>query len=119
MQRVIAKEGEARIALASILWSSSSTSGSKQEAEAQLGQACVRLEQLDQDAMERNAKAVSSSSSSSSSNAAATNLKYSIDDQAGALGMRCSRFKNDKFMADTLQWPAPLRDKVRLLMTLQ
>ena len=55
LQRVIAKEGEARIALASILWSSP---GSRQNAEEQLGQACQRLEQLDQDAMETQCQGV-------------------------------------------------------------
>lgn len=125
LQRVIATEGEARVALATILWSlpsttsSSSTGSSKQEAEAQLGQACLRLEQLDQDAMERNAKAAGAVSPSKGAPMATTNPKYSIDDQAGALDVSCSRFKNDKFLADTLQWPAPLRDSVRKLITLQ
>lgn len=125
LQRVIATEGEARVALASILWSSpsttssSSTGSSKQEAEAQLGQACLRLEQLDQDAMERNAKAAGAVSPSKGAPMATTNPKYSIDDQAGALDVSCSRFKNDKFLADTLQWPAPLRESVRKLITLQ
>ena len=126
LQRVIAKEGEARIALASILWSSSaqsspsspspigSTGSNKQEAEGQLGQACLRLEQLDQDAMERNAKQAVVPGLT-----VATNPKYSIDDQAGALDVSCSRFKSDKFLTDTLQWPAPLQDKVRKLIMLQ
>jgi len=51
LQRVIAKEGEARIALASILW----TADEKPAAENQLYQACSRLDQLQTDADARRA----------------------------------------------------------------
>ena len=107
LQRVIAKEGEGRIALASILWSSSD---GKPDAEAQLGTACQRLEQLDQDALARN---------SAKTTAVPQKLKFSIDDQAGALDVSCARFKNQKFLSETLQWPESLQDKVRKLNDLK
>jgi len=105
LQRVVAKEGEARIALASALWDS----GSKQEAESSLGTACVRLDVLEADAEKRAAskKAVT----------VPDHLQFSIDDQAGA-GLSCSRFKNEKFLTETLEWPEALQKKVNKLNSL-
>jgi tetratricopeptide (TPR) repeat protein len=111
LQRVIAKEGEGRIALASILWSSDSKD--RPAAEAQLGEACVRLEQLDADAQARSAKAAAPTPDDGVSK-----LKFSIDDQAGAFEVSCSRFKNEKFLTETLQWPASLQEKVQKLNNL-
>jgi tetratricopeptide (TPR) repeat protein len=111
LQRIIAKEGEGRIALASILWSSDSKD--RPAAEAQLGEACVRLEQLDVDAQARSTKAVAPTPDDGVSK-----LKFSIDDQAGAFEVSCSRFKNEKFLTETLQWPSSLQEKVQKLNNL-
>jgi phage gp37-like protein len=109
LQRLLAKEGEARMALASILWS---TPGKLADGEAQYGQACLRLEQLEQDAMTRGTKTLVPTESYPT-------LKYSIDDQPGALDISCSRFKNDKFLEETLQWPMSLQQKVKKLNHLE
>jgi hypothetical protein len=53
LQRVIAKESEGRMALAALLWTDSGNSDSKQQAETNLGEACIRLEQLQADAAGR------------------------------------------------------------------
>lgn len=50
LQRVIAKEGEGRMALASVLWSKPSQ---RPAAENQLGEACLRLDQLEADYIAR------------------------------------------------------------------
>ena len=47
------------------------------------------------------------------------NLGYSIDDtipQGGEIS--CSRFKNTKFLTDTVRWPDILQGKVRNLQKL-
>jgi hypothetical protein len=103
LQRVIAKEGESRIAVASVLWDA----GDRQEAESLLGTACYRLEQLEADAIKRSKKAVEPSEK----------LVFSIDDQIGA-GLSCSRFKNEKFLSETLDWPEPLQKKAAKLQAL-
>lgn len=102
LQRVIAKEGEARIALASILWDNKERGA----AEAQLGEACTRLDQLDADATARNAKL------GRKPELAPSRLKFSIDDGPGAFDLSCTRFKNEKFLTETLQWPDELKTKV-------
>ena len=104
LQRLIAKEGESRIALASALWDS----GDRQEAESLLGTACFRLEQLEADAQKRAA--------AKKDVPPPERLQFSIDDQIG-VGMSCSRFKNEKFLAQ-LDWPEPLQKKVNKLQSL-
>lgn len=103
LQRLIAKEAESRIALASVLWDS----GEKQDAESLLGTACYRLEQLEADAVKRSKKTVPQSEK----------LVFSIDDQVGA-GLSCSRFKNEKFVSETLNWPESLQVKANKLQAL-
>jgi tetratricopeptide (TPR) repeat protein len=109
LQRVIAKEGEARLAYASILWD---TKGDRAAAETQLGDACIRLEQLDADAQARIAKLGLKPS------AAPDRLKFSIDDGIGAFDISCSKFKYQKFLTETLQWPESLQKKVNKLQSL-
>jgi hypothetical protein len=113
LQRVIAKEGEARIALASILWSSNE----KSAAEAQLGEACSRLEQLiaDADAREKN-KAIGKNSAVVAPTMRVKKLPFTIDDIVGA-ECSCSRYKSRKFL-DSLLWPKALQEKVSNLITL-
>lgn len=105
LQRLLAKEGESRIALASILWDS----GDKQEAESQLGSACYKLEQLEADAQKRLAMKKNVPEPE--------RLKFSIDDQIGA-GLSCSRFRNEKFLSETIDWPESLQKKVTKLQAL-
>eukprot|EP00548_Thalassiothrix_antarctica_P004467 CAMPEP_0194132580 /NCGR_PEP_ID=MMETSP0152-20130528/3013_1 /TAXON_ID=1049557 /ORGANISM="Thalassiothrix antarctica, Strain L6-D1" /LENGTH=427 /DNA_ID=CAMNT_0038827679 /DNA_START=80 /DNA_END=1363 /DNA_ORIENTATION=- len=118
LQRVIAKEGEGRMALASILWSNPQQ---RSGAEAELGEACSRLEQLQMDAIARNAKSINKGNGAEkgklSAVATVTKLKFSIDDQPGS-DIDCSRFKNKRFLSETLQWPAPLQDSVQKLVNL-
>jgi len=108
LQRVIAKEGEARIALASVLWSNGDRAG----AEAQLGEASVRLDQLDADLAARERARIKSGAMPPPP---PVKLGFSIDDIPGAGETGCSRFKNDKFVTETLMWPEPLKEKLSTL----
>ena len=65
-----------------------------------------RLDQLDADATARNAKL------GRKPELAPARLKFSIDDGPGAFDISCSRFKNEKFLTETLQWPDGLKTKV-------
>lgn len=106
LQRVIAKEGEARIALASILWSH----GDKAAAEAELGEACGRLDQLQADADVREKARIKSGAMPP---VKIQKLRFTIDDTVG-VECSCSRFKSEKFL-DSLSWPKSLQEKVTKL----
>lgn len=111
LQRLVAKEGEARTALAGILWNSNS----KAAAEAQYGTACTRLDELNADYQRReqlNEGRVSPPKPSG------VGLGYSIDDINGANEASCSRFKNDKFVEEKLVWSEGLQTKVKKFLTL-
>ena len=108
LQRVIAKEGEARIALASILWNDNDKAG----AEAQLGEACVRLDQLEADNADREAARIKKGLEPPPK---INKVSFSIDDIAGAGKISCSRFKNEDFLTKTVEWPASLQKKVQKL----
>jgi tetratricopeptide (TPR) repeat protein len=110
LQRVIAKEGEARVALASVLWSANE----KSAAEAQLGEACSRLDQLQADADAREAARIKSGAMPPTKY---KKLPFTIDDIVGT-ECSCSRFKNDKFRSDSLFWPESLQAKVMKLNNL-
>lgn len=112
LQRVIAKEGEARIALAAtLLWNDGN--GDKASAERQLGEACVRFDQLEADNADREAARMKKG--------LMPPLKYnrvlfSIDDIAGAGGkVSCARFRNEEFLTRTVEWPEALRARVQKL----
>jgi hypothetical protein len=107
LQRLLAKEGESRVALASVLWDS----GDKQEAEELLGTACYRMEQLEADTQKRLASRKIEAEPDKSK------LTFSIDDQPGA-GISCSRFRNEKFLSETINWPDSLQKKVNKLQAL-
>jgi len=109
LQRVVAKEGEARIALASILWGSKDT---KPEAEDMLFQACARMDQLQVDADAR--KALRVKKGLGPEPPAAKRLKYTIDDTVGPEAS-CTRYKNQQFLSKTLLWPESLQEKVAKL----
>ena len=113
LQHVITKEGEGRMALAALLWSD----GKRMEAEQVLGEACVRLDQLqaqvDIDAARNKGKVDLLDG---------PRLLYSIDDNVaytrGKL-LSCSDFKRPQFLSEQLEWPETLRKKVTKLETLQ
>lgn len=106
LQRVIAKEGEARMALASVAW----TTGDRPEAEKQLGLACQRLDQLEADAINRNKinKPVE----------LPPRLLFTIDDGVSALDISCTRLRNQDFLTERLEWPPSLQERVGKLFSL-
>jgi len=117
--RVIGKEGEGRIALAGVLWGSVDVED-RANAEDQLARACVRLEGI------FSSPAASLSSSSKKdvgtflSPSERSKLKIGIDDTMGAIEMSgCGRFKNEKFLEQSLQWPELLRVRVMKLERLE
>lgn len=105
LQRVIAKEGEGRLVLASLYW----TSGEKPEAESQLGLACERLDQLEADAIARQ---------KANPVIVPDRLKFNIDDGASALDISCSRLKNKDYQTERLEWPDGLQQKANKLYNL-
>lgn len=106
LQRVIAKEGEARVALASILWGA----GDKIAAEDTFYEACSRLDQLEADYVARQ------TATKGTSNPLISNIPpFSIDATVGAGEISCSKFKSDRFLADRLKWPTPLKEKSDVL----
>jgi hypothetical protein len=107
LQRVIAKEGEGRMALAALEW----TSNEKQAAESQLELTCERLDQLEADAIQRNKVNPPPKRSNS--------LRFSIDDVPGALETSCSRLKNKEFLSERLEWPVALQEKLFKLKLLK
>ena len=136
LQRVVAKEGEARIALSGVLWNSKE----KGSAESQLGTACgeqffhaffvhsndvllmmicvtARLDELNRDYNSREQEKVKKGGGKSSSSV--PKLGYSIDDIVGAEEASCSRFKNDRFVEDKLVWSQSLRSNVKKFLTLK
>ena len=113
LQRVIAKEGEGRMALASLLWST----GDRIDAESQLSEACMRLDQLQADARSR-MQGTGVGKKGDGSVQQPERLKFTIDDGVAALEMDCSRFKNSDFLTSRLEWPQSLQDKVYKLETL-
>ena len=118
LQRVIAKEGQGRLALAALLWDT--PGDGKAQAEQVLGDACVRLEQMQAQQQQSSKKSSSSSSSSpSTSDTPATGLRFSMDDVLpDAMDVSCYKFKNPTFL-DQLGWPEELQRKVIKLETLR
>ena len=108
LQRVIAKEGEGRMALAALLWND----GNRPKAEQILGDACIRLEQLQADAARRAPTKLEDGSTGKA-------LAYSIDESIRPLEYSCPRFKNEAFLTEQLGWPEGLRKKVGKLQSLQ
>jgi len=108
LQRVIAKEGEARIALASVLWSSND----KPAAEDQLFEACTRLDQLQADADARRELRIKKGLAPDPP--VPKRLSYTIDDIVGPEAS-CTRYKNQEFLSKTLAWPESLQIRVSKL----
>jgi len=101
LQRLVAKEGEARIALSGILWNSSNQN--KGAAESQYGTACARLDELNADYRRREEERVRRGREPLVKPRGAS-LGYSMDDIVGAGEASCSRFKNEKFIEEKLVW---------------
>lgn len=123
LQRLVAKEGEARVAAASLSWDR----GDRIGAESRLGEACVRLEQLDVDDRARRARDGDENNDrrrgrrpSSDDPMLVTRVPsgYGIDDGVGAGEISCARFKNKTFLTETLGWSESLQTKLRKLQTL-
>jgi tetratricopeptide (TPR) repeat protein len=112
LQRVVAKEGEARIALSGILWNSKEKAG----AEAQFGEACSRLDDLNQDYQAREQERIKKGRMPPPK---VKRLGFSIDDIVGADEASCSRFKNEKYIQEKLVWPQGLQTKVNNFLTLK
>lgn len=113
LQRLVGKEGEARTALAGLLWSSNQ----KAAAEAQYGTACSRLDELNADYQARESDRIKRGAPPPLKPRGAS-LGFSIDDLPGADEASCSRFKNDKYVDEKLVWNAGLREKVRKFLSL-
>ncbi|KAL3804525.1 hypothetical protein HJC23_002564 [Cyclotella cryptica] len=111
LQRVVAKEGEARIALSGLLWGTKE----KAAAEAQFGEACGRLDELNADYESREQERIKRGVMPP---AKVRRLGFSIDDIVGADEASCSRFKNEKFVEERLVWPQSLRSSVNKFLTL-
>jgi hypothetical protein len=118
LQRLVAKEGEARIVLSGILWN---TNNSKNAAELQYGTACSRLDELNADYNQRTRSGGGGPESSTTlvmKSPRGASLGYSIDDIVGADMASCSRFKNEKFVQEKLVWSEGLRSAVNKFLTL-
>lgn len=113
LQRVVAKEGEARVALSGVLWNSNS----KGAAEEQYGTACSRLDELNADYQAREADRIKKGRMPPIKPRGST-LGFSIDDLVGADEASCSRFKNEKFIEEKLVWNDGLRAKVNKFLNL-
>jgi hypothetical protein len=116
LQRVVAKEGEARVALSGVLWNADA-GGDRGAAESQFGTACARLDELNADYRMREADRIRSKRAPPIAPRGAS-LGYSIDDIVGAEEAGCSRFKNEKFVEEKLVWSDGLRTLVRKFLTL-
>lgn len=100
VQRVLAKESEANMALAALYWNS----GERGPAEEQLQNACNRLGKLQQVMSKVNTKEGKEETS---------RLAYSIDDHAVLL--ECSEYRNEDLLKEKLDWPESLRTKMSQL----
>lgn len=114
LQRVVAKEGEARIALSGILWNSPKE---KAGAETQYGTACSRLDELNADYQAREAERIKKGRMPPRKPMGAT-LGFSIDDIIDAKDASCSRYKSEKFIDEKLVWNAGLKTKVNKFLNL-
>lgn len=113
LQRLVAKEGEARIALAGILWSDNS----KGAAEAQYGTACARLDELNADYQVREEEQAKTGRTPEVQPRGA-GLGFSMEDIVGADEAGCSRFRNERFVNERLVWNDGLKTKVRKFLAL-
>ncbi|KAL7443341.1 hypothetical protein ACHAXH_009156 [Discostella pseudostelligera] len=117
LQRLVAKEGEARVVLSGVLWSLDQSNGSKAAAEAQFGTCCTRLDELNADYRARMGK-TSTSNNGKTSKSISGSVGFSIDDIVGADEASCSRFKNDNFIEEKLVWNDGMKILVKRFLSL-
>ncbi len=98
VQRVLAKESEANMALAALFWNA----GERSPAEEQLQNACSRLGKVQQ--------VMSKVNNAKEKEEDAARLAYSIDDHPVLLD--CSEYRNDDLLKTKLDWPESLRSKM-------
>jgi hypothetical protein len=116
LQRVIAKEGEARMALAALEWS---TASGRQDAETQLTLTCQRLDQLEADALQQQRRLKQPETTPPEEPA---KLSFTIDDLPGAFDISCTRLKSASYLKSRLEWPSGLVElaaKLNNLVTVQ
>jgi len=120
LQRVLAKEGEGRMALASLLWETGSGAeySDRNAAESVLGIACERLEQMQAQDADYKLRQQQQSTDASAVASGVAPLQFSIDDLP-SLEVSCYKFRDPKFLSDRLGWPESLQKKVIKLETLR
>lgn len=121
LRRVLAKEGEGRIALAATLWDKPGQQ--RVDAEAQLGDACIRLDQMQVDAAQKSKGSGGSSQQQKAGDGPTSTvspLAFSIDDDEAGIAkeISCYKFRDAKFLSK-LGWPDSLQRKVDRLEKLR
>ena len=129
LQRVVAKEGEGRIVLAALEWTNTGGDNSlRGAAEQEITTTCERMNQLEQDALQRLEKTTTTKNNNqgrsgrgnSGARTTVSALRFNIDDYPGALETSCSRIqKNQAFQTERLEWPISLQEKVQKLFMLK
>ena len=127
LQRVVAKEGEGRIVLAALEWTNTGGDNSlRGAAEQEITTTCERMNQLEQDALQRLEKKTTTKDNQgrrgrgNSARTTLSSLRFNIDDYPGALETSCSRIqKNKEFQTERLEWPISLQEKVQKLSMLK
>ena len=129
LQRVVAKEGEGRIVLAALEWTNTGGDNSlRGAAEQEITTTCERMNQLEQDALQRLEKTTTTKNNNqgrsgrgnSGARTTVSALRFNIDDYPGALETSCSRIqKNKEFQTERLEWPISLQEKVQKLSMLK
>lgn len=117
LELVIAKEGEGRMALASIEWDE----GNREEAENVMGKACIRLDQLEAyRAKKANSNNNKDTQGGTDMPPPPSALPFSIDDDYPPVSsIYCAKFRDAKFVTEKLDWPVNLQKKVVRLEKLQ
>mmetsp|Transcript_27579 Transcript_27579/g.45238 ORF Transcript_27579/g.45238 Transcript_27579/m.45238 type:complete len:203 (-) Transcript_27579:67-675(-) len=116
LQRLVAKEGEARIALSGILWNSSNQNKGA-ATKFQYGTACARLDELNADYQAQEEERFKRGREPLVKPRGAS-LGYSMGDIVGAEEASCSRFKNEKFIEEKLVWNEGLQRMMKKFLTL-
>jgi tetratricopeptide (TPR) repeat protein len=110
LQRVVEKRGEARVALASLLWSD----GNNSDAERLVSEACVEMEELLFEVSQR-----SLALSEADVNGVPRPLQFSIDDSLAhfpSKSFTCSKFRDTDFLSQ-LMWPEGLQTNTLKLLS--
>lgn len=106
LQHVVEKRGEARMALAAVLWSKDSDA-----AQRVVREACVEMEELMVDVSQRSLAA-----SEADVNTFPRSLRFSIDDSLPSTSFTCSKFRDSDFLSQLL-WPESLQKDLHKLIS--